>query len=189
MNEGYLEHHGILGMKWGVRRFQNYDGSYTQKGMERYRKNEQKYNEANANYKKTKSDLKKGTATQTDVANAKIKRTAAKNELSKSYDRLKFDKKADKGKKLYQKGKTVEGIENRNTALLKASGVATTIAALATSGSDAMVRMGTKFLPLNQVAPTAVAAGSLFITGLSAAKGAIDKRKMRAYWHSSIKDA
>ena len=32
----YLEHHGILGMKWGVRRFQNKDGSYTSAGKQRY---------------------------------------------------------------------------------------------------------------------------------------------------------
>ena len=25
----YLAHHGIKGQKWGVRRFQNNDGSYT----------------------------------------------------------------------------------------------------------------------------------------------------------------
>lgn len=31
-----LEHHGILGQKWGVRRFQNEDGSYTAAGKERY---------------------------------------------------------------------------------------------------------------------------------------------------------
>lgn len=31
-----LCHHGILGMKWGVRRFQNEDGSYTAKGRKRY---------------------------------------------------------------------------------------------------------------------------------------------------------
>ena len=31
-----LQHHGILGQKWGVRRFQEYDGSYTQAGRERY---------------------------------------------------------------------------------------------------------------------------------------------------------
>lgn len=28
-----LAHYGIKGMKWGVRRYQNYDGSYTRKGL------------------------------------------------------------------------------------------------------------------------------------------------------------
>lgn len=32
----YLEHHGIKGQKWGVRRYQNPDGSLTPEGRERY---------------------------------------------------------------------------------------------------------------------------------------------------------
>lgn len=36
MTEQELYHHGILGQKWGVRRFQNQDGSYTAAGRERY---------------------------------------------------------------------------------------------------------------------------------------------------------
>lgn len=32
----YLEHHGILGQKWGVRRFQNEDGTLTEAGKKRY---------------------------------------------------------------------------------------------------------------------------------------------------------
>lgn len=31
-----LYHYGIKGMKLGVRRYQNYDGTYTQRGLKRY---------------------------------------------------------------------------------------------------------------------------------------------------------
>lgn len=43
----YLAHHGILGMKWGVRRFRNYDGSLTNAGRKRYD------SPGNLRYKKT----------------------------------------------------------------------------------------------------------------------------------------
>jgi hypothetical protein len=36
--ESYLAHHGIKGQKWGVRRYQNLDGSLTELGRKRYMK-------------------------------------------------------------------------------------------------------------------------------------------------------
>lgn len=45
-----LQHHGIFGMKWGVRRYQNEDGSLTPLGKRRLDKKDSKW--ANKNYKK-----------------------------------------------------------------------------------------------------------------------------------------
>ena len=36
MSYQHLAHHGIKGQKWGIRRFQNQDGSLTEEGRERY---------------------------------------------------------------------------------------------------------------------------------------------------------
>lgn len=36
IDDVHLEHHGIKGQKWGVRRFQNPDGSRTSEGKKRY---------------------------------------------------------------------------------------------------------------------------------------------------------
>ena len=37
MRSAYLKHHGILGQKWGVRRYQNEDGTLTEEGKKRQR--------------------------------------------------------------------------------------------------------------------------------------------------------
>ena len=39
MTENYLSHHGIKGQKWGIRRFQNPDGTRTAAGKKREKEN------------------------------------------------------------------------------------------------------------------------------------------------------
>lgn len=51
MND-YIEHHGIKGMHWGIRRFQNEDGSLTSAGKKRYSSSEVR--EARKNLSKEK---------------------------------------------------------------------------------------------------------------------------------------
>ena len=35
-DEDYLQHHGVKGQKWGIRRYQNEDGSLTAEGRDKY---------------------------------------------------------------------------------------------------------------------------------------------------------
>jgi hypothetical protein len=59
----YLEHHGILGQKWGVRRYQNADGSLTRAGKRHVQQLEKKdVKWANKNYDKITSKAYKKSA-------------------------------------------------------------------------------------------------------------------------------
>lgn len=71
-SDSYLEHHGILGMKWGVRRFQNKDGTLTPKGKKRY----------SDDYREAKTLEKKGIK---NLSNEELSRLNERRRLEKEY--------------------------------------------------------------------------------------------------------
>lgn len=79
-NYNYLEHYGIKGQKWGIRRYQNYDGSYTQRGMTRYNKKLEKYQKADARYQ----NAKKSDGSRRELTQARYNRRVAKRQHQKT---------------------------------------------------------------------------------------------------------
>lgn len=170
-----LVHYGVKGMRWGVRRYQNYDGSYTRRGLERYRKAEASYNEATENYKSTKSSYKQGKATRQDVAYAKDRLNEEKSKEKKAYKRLKEDHMADQGKKLYAKGKTITGNALKRTNMQ-------TLVLLGSAATTAMVTSQTGNKKLGTLYGGAVALGGTAVNILLGAKNEYENRRLRAYY-------
>lgn len=71
--DNWLAHHGILGMHWGIRRFQNEDGSLTNAGKSRYESDSRSNRGKDArNYKQS---TKKPNSNQTSaLSNPKVKK-------------------------------------------------------------------------------------------------------------------
>lgn len=129
-NEEVLEHHGIRGQKWGVRRFQNKDGSLKPAGEKRYGgdsdvKSAKK--SAKAEYKAAKKEynksFNKAYNTSANLLNHLTKKGNEKQDKAwgDTYDKLKVMDKAQKGykkaKEKYKKefNKNLKEVEKNST--------------------------------------------------------------------------
>ena len=77
-----LIHHGILGMKWGVRRYQNKDGSLTSAGKKRYSDND---DIKEAPQKNTEEPKKKSVK---DMSDEELRREVNRMQLEQNYLRM-----------------------------------------------------------------------------------------------------
>lgn len=83
MEDCYLEHHGIKGMRWGIRRFQNKDGSLTPAGRKR-RASYASYDSSNTN-----TTVKKKSGSESSSSKAK---SMSDEDLRKAINRLQMEK-------------------------------------------------------------------------------------------------
>lgn len=91
-----LYHHGILGMHWGIRRFQNKDGSLTAEGIKRYRtdlKFKAKYDKYTAKKEaKNKEKADKAEAERINKIKSKSVKDLTDDEIRERIARLELEK-------------------------------------------------------------------------------------------------
>lgn len=184
MNEYELYHHGVKGMKWGIRRYQKKDGSYTKIGLQHYKKAEERYDRVNSEYKATKKGHKEGSATKEDVRKARVQRKIEKHRMSQAYDQVRRDYKADRGKEAYQMGKNITGAETKRTFVSGALVIGGRVAGVAAGKKFANSTLYGKYGTYNvgQLSNIAIQAGAATAAAAYNMKIEHDKSNIRAYY-------
>lgn len=103
-----LYHFGIKGMKWGIRRFQNKNGSLTAAGKKRYQKGEQSSDE-----KTSPSSSSSRSKSISELSDTELRTRINRLNLEKQYRQL-ISEGADNNTKQVKEGKSfADEIKNR----------------------------------------------------------------------------
>lgn len=191
-------HHGVKGMKWGVRKYQNDDGSYTKAGRKRYGIDL----DVNDKSRKNVAKIRLGEAKRRyDVARSKnngnhVRNAELRTRVRSAKKAVRTSKRIDKGAKLYSKGQTIEG--NVARSHLGYAGAAAGTAAVALLASKRLSTLGKSGLSGQRLRNAGLAANiitrasALTLGALAtgyAAKKMKDNVNIRAYQRAKSNNA